>query len=423
MNETMKNPKPQISVVFVLLASFALTAHARPQSPIRISANQQFSLEAGIGAIAKKVIAPVASSVVSIEFGKARRIALGTIVSSDGQILTKRSNLREGFFVRIGETKFENVTVLGIHKASDLALLKVDAKDLVPVKFEKAFSNGQMLFTPTLDESIALTGTCITGIRHPISKPFLGITMQTSPPSKDQVQSVQVGQVVGDTPAQFFGLFAGDLITTLNGKPVTTLVEFRKVMSGFEIGETIQVDLIRDNQELTKTLELMAESKSRLGFQAFFPSVFLHSSKMIRNKNCGGPIVNSSGDVVGINILGQFRGLDLEQDFFSEAQPDPYSRSVPISSSNLSASVPSEYVLPLIESLSDGSLSPRAVNKDLISWCDHELEKVNKVVRELSTNSAGEDDELSFEDRKRRSKFRVRLKRLTEYRVRLVRGF
>src|SRR5437899_665849 len=61
--------------------------------------------------------------------------ALGTVVFSEGLILTKASELRGAITVKLGDGSILDADIVSIHKPTDLALVKIDVKGLAPVAF------------------------------------------------------------------------------------------------------------------------------------------------------------------------------------------------------------------------------------------------------------------------------------------------
>jgi len=69
--------------------------------------------------------------------GDKKDAALGTIVTADGFILTKYSEVANAKVVacKLPDGKTLEAKVVGVNDKFDLAMLKVEAKDLTPVKF------------------------------------------------------------------------------------------------------------------------------------------------------------------------------------------------------------------------------------------------------------------------------------------------
>jgi len=114
---------------------------------------------------------------------------------------------------------------------------------------EGSFSPGNMfvpinLLKPILDDLIQY------GRRQSDIKPYLGIT------SEDFAGSVVVRRVREGGPAFNAGLQAKDVITAVNGVPVSTLEKFYKVIHGSgSAGITINLSVKRQNQPLEFTLK------------------------------------------------------------------------------------------------------------------------------------------------------------------------
>ena len=60
-----------------------------------------------------------------------------------------------------------------------------------------------------------------------------------------------VGQVVEDSPAEKAGIKAGDVIVSVNGKPVANAAETRNAIGMLRVGERVDVGLIRDGKPIT----------------------------------------------------------------------------------------------------------------------------------------------------------------------------
>src|SRR5437868_6119322 len=80
----------------------------------------------------KPVVAPAAAASVRVSCdGKA--VALGTVVSADGLIVTKASQLGEKPECQLADGRKLPAKLVGTDDATDIALLRVDAKNLSPV--------------------------------------------------------------------------------------------------------------------------------------------------------------------------------------------------------------------------------------------------------------------------------------------------
>lgn len=67
---------------------------------------------------------------------------------------------------------------------------------------------------------------------------------------------VIVIEVPADGPAANAGVQVGDVITAIGGTPIDRETTFSEALFGFEPGDTVDVTLFRDNEEITVQLEL-----------------------------------------------------------------------------------------------------------------------------------------------------------------------
>src|ERR1044072_3475063 len=84
--------------------------------------------------IFKSVIAQTSQSTVRV-LGNGKDAALGTIITADGWILTKYSELKGDLSVKLPDGTEVDAELYGHDADFDLAMIKIDAKDLQPVKF------------------------------------------------------------------------------------------------------------------------------------------------------------------------------------------------------------------------------------------------------------------------------------------------
>jgi len=96
--------------------------------------------------------------------------------------------------------------------------------------------------------------------------PFFGIGGETLGRSLATSLGLDVSNgvivaILGDGPARRAGVQIGDVIAALDGKPVSTYPQFLSLLWGYQAGDTVEVSIVRENEELTVpvTLELRPE--------------------------------------------------------------------------------------------------------------------------------------------------------------------
>lgn len=273
-----------------------------------------------------KLVTPASKSVASIIVdGKA--VALGCIVSKDGEVLTKASLLPETEFeCKLPGGRTVKAKKVAVDKPFDLALVKVEAMDLKPMYFAEIEPSVGTLVTNASTEGKALgmgmvvaKPTEIAAARRARAVPnasagFLGVA--TTPGEG----GLRVGQVIARSAAQRSGIKVGDVILELNSEKISDPNGLRGGLSGKKAGDEITL-LLKSNEDEPRELKVklgrrttgqQRATQDRWGGGPFsevrtgFPMVIRHDS-VIRPEDCGGPLVTSSGDVVGINIARALR--------------------------------------------------------------------------------------------------------------------
>jgi serine protease Do len=94
-------------------------------------------------------------------------------------------------------------------------------------------------------------------------------------------EGVVVGQVYESSPASKAGLKDGDVITTINGKPIKNSRELQDMVAGLPLHKPIQISVVRDGQ--VKSLEVTIEEQpEKFGTTASIPR-FRRSPKEAEN--------------------------------------------------------------------------------------------------------------------------------------------
>src|ERR1051326_6342245 len=208
-------------VLILALAAAPALAQPTKSSDSPLKANPQ------ILAAMAEVVAKPSEATVRIRCpesdGTMKDVALGTVVGSDGSIVTKFSQLKEGVVCKLKDGRELPAKLVGAHKDFDLALLKVEAKDLpvAPWRDSKEDAVGSWVASAGLEKEPVAIGVVSVlsrkvesrgGIRAPNTKSgFLGVRMEPTE------KGVKIVEVTKDTAAEKAGMKVGDVVTSING--------------------------------------------------------------------------------------------------------------------------------------------------------------------------------------------------------------
>ena len=204
------------------------------------------------------VVAPNQNSVVSIRDG-GLLMCLGTVMSADGFILTKASEL-EGAIdpeVILPSGRRFKAQELATDYAFDLMLLKVAATDLQPITLDSSrpAEVGDLAVLQN-GKGDALMPTVISVKTHAMegaNKAFMGIRMA------ENSNGVSILHVLPGGAAQRNGLKEGDVIMSLNGQPVDNPTTLAAAIGAFKPGDKISVRLMREDK--IRTMDILLTSK------------------------------------------------------------------------------------------------------------------------------------------------------------------
>ncbi len=238
--------------------------------------------------------------------------ALGTIVGPDGWILTKHSQLSGRVSCMLKDGRTLEAKLFGVHEAFDLAMLKVEATDLPAVKFteSKAAAVGSWLVSVGLGENPVAVGVMSVATRTPPPTPNRG--GRGGPP--------RFGPI-GPNRTLVLGATTVGLLASLSAQsPLLAASAVGPSRLPPSFGRRGRLDQNRMGSEL---------SVRNTGFPTYF-----QSDTVIKPQDCGGPICDLEGHVLGINIA---RAGRVE-----------------------SYSIPSEALTPLLTDLMSGKLAPKS---------------------------------------------------------------
>jgi serine protease Do len=239
--------------------------------------------------------------------GDNKQRALGTIVRSDGRILTKASELYGALSCRFADGRILPAIVEKVSREHDLAILKVDASNLPEADFS------------TSDRTFA--GTLIAALT-PKGPPLSGVVSCTTRPIPREAGHLEIGElrdsdrglkVHDDSTQRWLGLPVrkGDIIVHVEGHPTPDLKTYRE-LSKSEVdyrttyaGDPIRVGVKRGDDTLDFRFPLVPGWSPYPQDQSIrcsaFPSVF-DTYLPLTLKMCGGPVIDKTGRVIGVTI-------------------------------------------------------------------------------------------------------------------------
>lgn len=257
----------------------------------------------------------VARSVVRIEKRDGSVIASGLLVSTDGYLITKSSEvprleecrfrMADGTVVKVRETRRE--------AALDLLLAQcVGWKDALAAHWaeSRSIALGQWLLAPG-QEGDACFGV-MSAKRRKIGGEgaAIGVFMDEA----RNLRGVRILDVGAESPAATAGLRRDDVLVAVAGEVVEARDRVREVISRFQPGEEVEVRYRRGGKESQCIVRLASRSKISSNFTGEdyanggvsfrtdnFPEVIQHDIPL-SPADMGGPLLNLLGQVVGVNI-------------------------------------------------------------------------------------------------------------------------
>ena len=368
--------------------------------------------------IAGQIAPEILQSTVRIVSGQ-KNVALGTIVSSQGHILTKFGSLKKGVKVVIENVEYE-AQLIGVHRRTDLAMLKIDSSDLRPIKLTHVEKPGQGNWLISIGSGKEPAAMGVLSGQPEKRTATLGVMLDSSNPREDKGQGVSINRVLNGSPAKHADLLVNDIIRSIDGVKVKSVGELANLIQNNGPYDQVELSIVRGSEQLTIPV-VLAERYSptaTIHRRLFFEHAFAHDSKLLPNQ-CGGPVVNLNGQIVGINVLAP------------TALRRPGRIPLPDkSNANLALAVPIDQVIPIIESLKSGKLAPDETNRTRIDFLVREATEIGEALNGLKEierqleDSVGESQELAKRLREQiRSLESARQKsRLFQRKLRLIEG-
>lgn len=314
----------RIAPVLGLLALLALPACA--QRPV---------LKTGLeteGQAVREVFAPVVAHArrATVRLSTAAGgdpVAMGLVVSGTGAVLTKASELRDAdgrprdVIATLADGRRLPLVRVATDPRSDLALLRAEPAAAGLFAIDPAGGTtaavpapGSWVAVPGLDAAPDAVGVVSAGPRG-LAPVRLGVAFYQARGESDTPGPLVVSAVQEEMGAAQAGVKPGDRLLRLGGNALVETRDLIEPLRDVSAGDTMELTIERDGERLTLEVTMMNRpinlkdrsdfmnqmgntlSRRRDGFDA----VFQHDAT-IEPEQCGGPLVDLDGRLIGLNI-------------------------------------------------------------------------------------------------------------------------
>jgi S1-C subfamily serine protease len=249
---------------------------------------------------------------------------LGTIVDANGHVVTKRSEImthRGTLFGKLSCRLFDGTqvaaNVVGDSRDDDVALLQLSKRGLTCAPFSQQTEprRGAIVVVPIPGKEVSETGVVsldstfkIESRRGQLTVPVDGqkggVTITSAVRQRDVADLVKLMRG---------SISEGDVITHIEGEAIPDPAAYgrRSKNDAFVAGDFVQLSIRRnraisqvifpiesDNPGYSITIPSYVDVSMRL---TGFPAVIIHDA-IVGRRQCGGPIVDLEGNVIGVNI-------------------------------------------------------------------------------------------------------------------------
>lgn len=246
-------------------------------------------------------------------------IAYGTIISEDGFILTKASEIGEGIglVVVVDKKPYKDVAMVAVDPGWDVALLKIQATGLVPVKLATdlpdpergtwVVANG----ASSRSKRMPQVGIISANAREvlPAGGAVLGVGL------KEEDGKLLVEEIHEKSGAEAAGIKKGDVIVAVGGQKISDRKQLGEAVEKHRVGDDLELTVQRDGAEIAMKVRLagrvdvFGEEQSRNDMmsgsysarRSGFPRIIQHDI-VANSAGMGGPVFDLDGRCLGMNI-------------------------------------------------------------------------------------------------------------------------
>lgn len=314
-----------IRIITGILALQSLVAQEVPlQRPeehevTRIQSRQFFDLITPVAGQAGRSTVQVWATVPTATGPRPAWVATGTVVDDGSKVLTKWSEVSlttEEIFCVTGDGRTAEATVLGVYPDEDVALLQLAGAQFEPVVFSDGLAPGLGKFLVASGPEGTPYGFGVVAVEERAlhDQAYLGIVADVSFTG----DGVRLKEVLEEGAAEDAGMLAGDILLRVGVREVGGLYELQGALQHYSPGESTTLHFRRGDEELNAEVLLRKKPKmggfppGRLGIMRQmgtrlsqvaddFP-VVIQTDMRLEPQQCGGPVVDLDGRVIGITI-------------------------------------------------------------------------------------------------------------------------
>ncbi|MEC9046711.1 MAG: PDZ domain-containing protein [Planctomycetota bacterium] len=263
------------------------------------------------------IVAAANRSVVEVCVDE-RAMVLGTVVGKD-LVVTKLSEItvdKDGdapvLSIDQGDQSWP-CQQIGVDRPTDLALLRVTpttGASLTPVRWKQQAELVPGAFLASVDGSDAPFGVGVLAAAayvHTVPRAFLGIRFAN--PTGGEAA---IDEAVEHGAAAAAGIRSGDVVVRFGDEEIEDTDALRSAIRARQPGDKVKVTVRRGEDEVivdvvlgTNSSPMRSDQESVWGelseVRSGFQRVLQHDT-VLKPEDCGGPIVDLSGAVVGVNV-------------------------------------------------------------------------------------------------------------------------
>ncbi len=251
-----------------------------------------------------------------------RQVALAAVVHADGWLVSKSSEVPDRFDVKLADGSRAIGAVRSRNEEMDLVLIKIERTGLAPVTWnvsEEVPVGGWLISTDARQVPLTIGVLSVSNRNIRKEKPVLGVQLGIPDSS---TPGARVESVVEGSGADRAGLEVGDIIQDIDGTSYSERDQILTKLRQLKAGQTVSLGVKRESKQVTLAAQMMDLTNSLLDRTEMevngqisaratgFQNVMQHDTVLMPHQ-CGGPLVDVEGRVVGINIARNGRVASL----------------------------------------------------------------------------------------------------------------